>query len=247
MKATIDNFSSASAEYAQFRPDYPRELYEYLYSRVKFFEEAWDCGTGSGQVAIVLAERFASVQASDLSANQIANAALHPKVHYSICRAESTHFLDQKFDLITVAQALHWFDFTAFNQEIRRVAKTGAVIAAWGYGLLSINKELDSEIHHFYTQVIDAYWDTERHHIDEAYAQIPFPFESLEKKNFYIEKQWNLTQLCGYLRTWSSVKKYLQQHVNDPVEAYLPHLQKHWPENAALSIRFPIFLQTGII
>ena len=247
MKASIDNFSTASAEYAQFRPDYPSELYEYLYSRVKNFEEAWDCGTGNGQVAIALAERFASVQASDLSANQIANATFHPKVHYSVCRAESTHFADQKFDLITVAQALHWFDFTAFNQEVRRVAKPGAIIAAWGYGLLSINTELDSEIHHFYTQTIDAYWDAERHHIDEAYAQIPFPFGALEKKNFYIEKQWNLAQVCGYLRTWSSVKKYIQQHGIDPVEAFQPQLQKHWPENAVLSVRFPIFLQTGII
>jgi len=113
MKASIDNFSTASAQYAQFRPDYPAELFEYLYTRVADFQQAWDCGTGNGQVALALAERFASVQATDLSANQIANATPHPRVHYGVCRAEASPFSAQQFDLITVAQALHWFDFAA--------------------------------------------------------------------------------------------------------------------------------------
>ncbi|AEE53148.1 class I SAM-dependent methyltransferase [Haliscomenobacter hydrossis] len=247
MKASIDNFSTSSAQYAQFRPDYPTELFEYLYSRVSNFDCAWDCGTGNGQVALTLAERFASVQATDLSANQIANATPHPRVHYGVCRAEASPFSAQQFDLITVAQALHWFDFAAFNQEVKRVAKPGALIAVWGYGLLTINAEIDLLVQQFYTGVIDQYWDAERHHIDEAYANIPFPFAAIEKRTFSIEKHWNLAQLCGYLGTWSSVKKYIQQHGEDPLAALYPQLQKQWPEDAVLSVRFPIFLQTGIV
>jgi len=121
------------------------------------------------------------------------------------------------------------------------------LIAVWGYGLLTINTEIDRVVQHFYAGAIDQYWDAERHHVDEAYAKIPFPFAAIEKRTFSIEKHWNLEQLCGYLSTWSSVKKYIQQHGEDPVAALYPQLQKHWPEDAVLSVRFPIFLQTGIV
>ena len=245
MKASIDNFSTASAQYAQFRPDYPLELYHYLYARVKHFDCAWDCGTGNGQVALVLGERFNQVQASDLSAAQIEQAALHPRIQYSVCRAEQSPYTDHQFDLITVAQALHWFDFGAFYAEVGRVAKPGALLAVWGYGLLSVHPEIDPWIQHFYRSTIGSYWDAERHHIDEAYVQITFPFSAVEQAHFSIHKRWSLEQFCGYLGTWSSVKKYIQQHNEDPVARLLPQLQAWWPTDQALDIRFPIFLKTG--
>lgn len=247
MKASIDNFSSNSAQYAQFRPDYPPELYQYLCTRVKNFDCAWDCGTGNGQVALVLAERFKSVNASDLSAAQIEQALPHPRVHYDVCRAELSPYSAQHFDLITVAQALHWFDFDAFYLEVKRVAKPGAVLAVWGYGLLSVNPEIDSLIHHFYTTLIGSYWDSERHHVDEGYSQIPFPFSSVETRNFYIQRQWNLEQLCGYLGTWSSVKKYRQQLGQDPVEVLQLQLNELWEHSTMYDIQFPVFLKSGII
>lgn len=247
MKASIDNFSTDSARYAQFRPDYPPELYAYLYTRVSNFHCAWDCGTGNGQVALVLVERFEQVYASDLSAQQIEQALPHPRVQYEICRAELTPFSDQQFDLITVAQALHWFDFAAFYQEVQRVAKPGALLAVWGYGVLQINPGIDSLIRHFYEMIVGPYWDAERHHIDETYRGIPFPFDEIEKRDFFIKKNWSLEQLCGYLRTWSSVKKYQQQRAADPVAALEIQLKELWPATAILDIRFPVFLKSGIV
>lgn len=247
MKASIDNFSSNSAQYAQFRPDYPAELYHYLYSRVKNFDCAWDCGTGNGQVALVLAEPFQHVNASDLSAAQIEQALPHPRVQYNVCRAELSPYPDHQFDLITVAQALHWFDFEAFYQEVRRVAKPGAVLAAWSYGLLKINPVIDPVIQHFYTTIIGPYWDAERHHVDEAYARIPFPFSEVEERSFSIQRRWNLEELCGYLRTWSSVKKYRQRLDIDPVADLALELGALWQDSQVYDIQFPVFLKSGIV
>jgi hypothetical protein len=245
MKASIDNFSTASAQYAQFRPTYPAELYNYLFSRVQHFEQAWDCGTGNGQVALELVKRFQQVQATDLSANQIANANPHPHVQYGVCRAEASPFSLAQFDLITVAQALHWFDFEAFNREVRRVGKEGAFLAVWGYAQLQINPELDSLINHFYEHTIGSYWDEERRHVENAYADIPFPYAETERQHFVMTREWSLDLLCNYLRTWSSVKKYLAQHGVNPVDALQVELQKHWPDEADLPVHFPIFLQMG--
>ncbi|MEM7040277.1 MAG: SAM-dependent methyltransferase, partial [Bacteroidota bacterium] len=67
-----DNFSHASGNYAKFRPQYPADLYDFIFQHVPDFERAWDCGTGNGQAARALAERFARVEATDISANQLA-------------------------------------------------------------------------------------------------------------------------------------------------------------------------------
>ena len=67
-----DNFSGHSSDYARYRPAYPDALFAFIYERLACFDAAWDCGTGNGQVAGRLAERFDRVYATDLSANQLA-------------------------------------------------------------------------------------------------------------------------------------------------------------------------------
>ena len=134
----LDRFSAQAADYARYRIDYPLALYDWLLPQVVGRARAWDCATGNGQVAVVLAGYFAFVEATDLSANQLAQAAPHPNIRYQTARAEQTPFLNQAFDLITVAQAVHWFEPAAYHREVRRVALPGAVLAEWGYGLVQV-------------------------------------------------------------------------------------------------------------
>lgn len=103
-----DNFSARSADYAQFRPVYPPQLFDFLFENCQNFDCAWDCATGNGQIATVLAERFAQVEATDISENQLKNALLKPNIRYRLGRAEATDFSDHSFDLVTVGQAAHW-------------------------------------------------------------------------------------------------------------------------------------------
>jgi len=100
-----DLFSEQSKLYAQFRPTYPQELFDYILQFVEERKIARDCATGNGQAATVLAEHFEKVEASDISEAQISNAVKRENIEYHICPAEATPFSNDSFDLITVAQA----------------------------------------------------------------------------------------------------------------------------------------------
>lgn len=245
MKNIKDHFSIQSAQYARFRPRYPASLYDYLYSLVPRKNAAWDCGTGNGQVAGELSRVFAQVYATDISQRQIDQAEPKDNVQYQVCRAENTPFADNSFDLITVVQALHWFDFPAFFSEVKRTAKHNAILAAWGYGLIRISKEIDPVIDHFDHQKIGPYWDAERKHIDEKYQDIPFDFEEIKAPDFAIRVHWTLNALEGYLNTWSSVQKYIRQTGKNPVPELIENIRLKQNTDKAMEIDFPVFMRVG--
>jgi ubiquinone/menaquinone biosynthesis C-methylase UbiE len=179
-----DNFSAQAKDYSKFRPTYPPEMIEYIVSFVKNKGTALDVATGNGQVAAALAKYFEQVQATDMSEKQIENAAKADNVTYKVEGAEHTDFGDNQFDLITVAQAIHWFDFDAFYKEVNRLLKPGGIIAVMGYGLFKTNEHSHKILSHFYHDIIGPYWDSERRYLDENYTTIPFPFEEIEVKQF---------------------------------------------------------------
>lgn len=250
MKPAKDNFSVQSKGYSQFRPSYPQALYDEIFSHVATFGRCWDCATGNGQMAMVLAERFEAVEATDISPQQLDKAILHPKINYSISRAEVTHFEADSFELITVGQAIHWFDHDAFNEEVKRVSKNGGLIAVVGYGLMFVNDEFDRHLMQFYDGTIGKYWDPERKHIDSHYTSIPFPFEAIApKKEHSIDVRWNLAQLAGYLSTWSSVNRFIKQNGFDPVAPFIQQLRETgtWTDDQEMDVHFPLFVKLGRI
>jgi ubiquinone/menaquinone biosynthesis C-methylase UbiE len=245
MKAK-DLFSGNASDYATFRPDYPAALFEFIFNQVKEFDTAWDCGTGNGQAAKVLAEKFNAVHATDISDKQMANGFQAPNIFYSVSPAEKTLFSDQQFDLITVAQAAHWFKLDGFYKEVKRVAKPNAVIALWGYGLLSINPNFDVALTEFYKNVIGPYWDPERKLIDQQYQTIPFPFAEIKAPNFHFAKQWDLAQLEGYLTTWSAVQKFIKANGTNPVTTFIEST-KSLLSNKLVEVSFPLFMRIGYV
>ena len=153
---------------------------------------------------------------------------------------------DKHADLITVAQAIHWFDIPEFYKEVMRVANTDAVIAVWGYSLLNISPEIDRFLKHFYTQVVGPYWDAERRLIDQQYKTIPFPFEEIPTPSFDFSFDWTLEEFQGYISTWSAVQKFIKTNHMDPVEDFIKQIKPLWKDEK-LTIRFPLFLRLGII
>lgn len=242
----IDLFSGHADQYAQYRIDYPAELYDFILARVPARQTAWDCATGNGQVAVALADAFARVEATDISENQLAQATLHPNIHYQVGPAERTAFPNGHFDLVTVAQALHWFDADAFHAEVKRVAKPGAVIAEWGYGLNKVDEAVDGLVLDFYRNRVGPYWDMRRRLIDEQYATLPFPFADVQQANFVVRRIWTLERFLNYLRTWSSVQKYKFENGDDPVSALGDALLPIWGEGEK-EVCFPVFLRAGIV
>ena len=240
-----DNFSTQSSDYAKFRPVYPQELIDYLLSLIDKHESCWDCGTGNGQLAVELAKTFQQVCATDISEKQLSNATQKSNIEYSKQPAEQTNFPAQHFDLITVAQAAHWFDHAKFNQEVMRVLKPGGVIALIGYGLVQVEGEAGQIIKDFYWNVTRPYWDPERNHIEEAYQTIPFPFEEFKGvPEFKMQKDLALDELVGYISTWSAVQHYIKQNGHTPIDKLRSSLSEVW-ETGKRQVDFPLFMRVG--
>ena len=242
----LDRFSAQAADYARYRIDYPAELYDWLLPQVVGHERAWDCATGNGQVAAVLANYFIRVDATDLSENQLAQAPPRPNIHYQTARAEHTPFPAGRFDLITVAQAAHWFDNEAYHQEVRRVARSGAVLAEWGYQLCRLETpELNQVLNDFHDVTSAPYWDANRRHIKNEYADLPFPCADVQRARFAVEKRWTAADMLNYLRTWSATANYARQHAEaDLVVLVADELTRLWGLQARRII-FPIFVRAG--
>jgi SAM-dependent methyltransferase len=241
-----DLFSSQSKAYAAFRPTYPEELYDFVFQHVRNKADAWDCATGNGQVAHYLARHFDKVHATDISQQQLDHAFRKGNIFYSVSPAEETSFQNNQFDLITVAQALHWFDRELFYTEVRRVCKPGGILAAWGYGFLYVSPNIDKLMMRFYKETVGPYWDQARRLVEDEYRSISFPFEQIKPPVFSIKVPWTLNQLSGYLSSWSATQKFINEKGYDPVQPFTKSLVKHWTQ-PVMAVTFPIFTKIGIV
>lgn len=253
-----DLFSSNSKEYASSRPTYPRSLFEFLVGLVRYRNLAWDCATGNGQAAVFLSEHFEQVIASDASKEQIENAQPRDNIRYEVFPAEKTTLVDNSIDLITIAQALHWFDLDEFYKEVKRVLRKddnggdtngSGVIAAWAYGLHSISTEIDNITHLLYEDILGSYWPKERKIVENRYQDISFPFQEIDMPVFQIELDWTLSELIGYLYTWSSVQKFIEKNNSDPIKQINDDLAAAWGDKNTWHKRrrvvWPIYIRVG--
>lgn len=223
-----DYFSGHSKDYGHYRPDYPDELYFHLSHLTPGHDCAWDCATGTGQAALQLTKYYKQVIASDASENQVLQAKQHKQIRYITAPAEDSGLNNQSVDLITVAQALHWFDLDAFAREVDRVLVAQGILAAWTYNLLNITPHIDEIVIQLYSGLLGNYWPAERKILENQYRDIRFPFNELDAPRFSMSTHWNLHQLTGYLNTWSAVKRYeADQHIS-PVGLIMDDLVKAW-------------------
>ncbi len=243
---TSDHFTPVADQYAAFRPTYPEALFDWLAGIAPQRNAAWDCGAGSGQATAPLSARFASVIATDISSAQLASAPPHPNVEYRVARAESSGLADRSLDLVTVAQAMHWFDLPQFYAEVKRVLRADGVIAVWGYNRMLVgNEELQQALDRFYEETIGAYWPPERVHVETGYRDLPFPFARIEAPHFALYQDWTLEHLLGYLRSWSAVARYRAAHGHDPVSRLAEEIAPLWGDAAVRRITWPLFLHAG--
>lgn len=223
-----DHFSAQAAGYAQARPKYPPALFAELARLAPARTLAWDAGTGNGQAAVALADHFDRVVATEPSAAQLAQAVPHPRVEYHRSAETALMLGDGTVDLVTVAQAAHWFDRPVFNAEARRVLRPGGVVALWVYELCHISPEIDAVLGRFYRGPIWPFWPPERRHVESGYRDFEFPFHELRFPDIAIEHDWRLGEFAAYLRTWSSVVRFNRETGVDPVTALEAGLAPLW-------------------
>lgn len=242
-----DHFAPVAAGYAGFRPTYPAGLFDWLAEIAPGCALAWDCAAGSGQASLDLAGHFRRVVASDASAAQIAAATPHPGVEYRIAPAESSGLDDASVDLVTVAQALHWFDLERFYAEVRRVLVPDGVLAVWTYGVLHVaGEEVDDAVQAFYGGTLGPYWPPERRLVESGYRTLPFPFAELPAPPFVMACAWDLGQLLGYFRSWSATARFIIARGHDPLAELERILAPLWGDPATRRrIVWPLSLRAG--
>jgi ubiquinone/menaquinone biosynthesis C-methylase UbiE len=243
-----DHFSELAELYSKYRPGYPPKLFQYLSDCCKQHNQAWDCGTGNGQAAIELTKYFERVIATDASKEQIEHAQLHPKIIYRVESSEKVSLENSSIDLVTVAVAVHWFEFEKFYSEVKRVLKPEGIIAVWAYHIFDITPEINAVIEKFYYNVLDGFWPERFQYLDKKYQTLPFPFEEITPPKFKMITEWNLNQVAGFLSSWSGTKNYLQAKGYHPLNEIWDDLKNEWgSENIKREIHWPLHLRIGKI
>lgn len=241
-----DHFSSVSMDYAAFRPSYPRELSDYIGGIAESHDAVLDCGCGAGQLSTLLADRFKRVVATDASEEQLKNAKPHPRITYRLAVAEQSGLEDASVDVVTVAQAAHWFELDSFYAEVRRVLRPGGAIVLITYGVIEADGEVGRIISHFYFDVIGHYWPPERRHVETRYQSLPFPFAEAHPPAMSMSLQWSVDELLGYIDTWSALRNAEDALGRLPFENFSAKLRAAWGDpGSKREIRWPLSMRVG--
>lgn len=241
-----DYFSKDSGNYATYRPLYPIDLVDELANLCQSHHRALDCGCGTGQLSVLLAERFEEVIATDASSEQINKATPQDRVHYKTALAEHSGLPNASADLITVAQAAHWLDLDPFYQEVQRIARPNAILALITYGVLHVEGSVDSLIQQFYYETINQYWPPERKHVEDGYQSLAFPFSEIAVPAVEMHAFWNLDELIGYFNTWSAVKVAEKTLGFNPASQFRMELLNAWGDpTIKKKITWPLSIRAG--
>lgn len=247
-EATKNWFDQGGAAYARFRPEYPPEVATFLAGVAPTRALAVDVGCGSGQLTTQLADAFEHTIGLDPSADQLANAAPHPRVEYRCAPAESLAVESRGASLIVAAQAAHWFDLPRFYDEVRRIAAPAAALSLLSYGVLTLDGELDDRFQRFYRDEVGRFWPPERRLVDSGYATLAFPFDERDAPPLAIHKDWTLAEFPGYVSTWSATRHASEAGQDALLHRFAGDLADLWGDpTTRRAVRWPINMRLGTV
>lgn len=243
-----DHFSAQAACYARHRPTYPAELFAWLATITPGRRRALDVATGNGQAAMGLAAHFTQVVASDASRAQLRARQRQAPVAYLVAHAAEQPLGASQFDLVTVAQALHWFALEPFYTEVRRLLRPGGLLAVWSYALGDFGDDVNRVVQRYYHDVVGTYWPPERRHIETGYRTLPFPFAAREAPPFAMTAAWDLPALHGYLSSWSASQRYREALAREPLDVIAADLRAAWGDPVRpRAVHWPLALKVGTV
>ncbi|KAM7524450.1 hypothetical protein LguiA_014352 [Lonicera macranthoides] len=253
-------FIKQAKQYSETRPSYPEEVFQFIASKTPSHELVWDVGTGSGQAAKSLSQIYKNVIATDTSPKQLEFAPILPNVQYrctpsimSMAELEQDIAAQSTVDLVTIAQALHWFDLPTFYDQVNHVLKKPkGVIAAWCYTVPEVNDTVDSVFKPFYASS-NPYWDPARQMVDDNYQTIAFPFKPVDGFDhtgpfeFKTERLMKLEEYFTYIRSWSAYNTAKEKGVELLRDEVIEDFRRAWSKdgNDEKIVKFPVHLRIG--
>lgn len=196
MTDPTSRFTERVADYAAHRPSYPAEVVGVL-SRAGVLRPAdvvADVGSGTGILTALLLDHGCTVHAVEpnaaMASEALARLGGNPRFHAVAGRAEATGLPDASCDVVTAAQAFHWFDVEATRREFRRILKPGgAVVLVWNIRRLEATpflREYEDLLQRFALDYkkISAGWADEQA-ITRFFAPSPFEVRRLEYRQAF--------------------------------------------------------------
>lgn len=154
MATLAGSFQKIGADYDRYRPGFPTEVLDLLAPHT--VQNALDLGAGTGKFTELLVRRAHDVVAVEPSQAMLAVLARKlPQVSTHLAPAEAIPVATTSQDLVTVAQAFHWFDKEPACAEINRILRPGGIL-----GLL------------WNTPDPECRWDREAYRTGAAYTQV---------------------------------------------------------------------------
>ncbi len=128
-----ERFSTQASLYARWRPSYPPELFDWILATagVGPGAAALDLACGTGISTRPLALRGLDAVGIDPNEKMLDEARAAGGARYLRGESTASGLPDRSVDLVTVAQAFHWFDVPATMQEIHRVLRPGRFAFAY--------------------------------------------------------------------------------------------------------------------
>lgn len=210
-------FSSYNQEqgknYAEVRRDYHDSVYQTVFdqhvSTGGKLDTLLDVGCGPGNVARSLGVHFAQVIGLDPSDGMVKTArslgggsGTSEPIRYEISTAERMDMIqDESIDLITVANAAHWFDMPKFWLRAAQVLKLGGSVAIWCSGDIRTDPSLpnweaiqaatDDYLHRY----LQPYYERGNWMTRTRYVDLPLPWTITEPvrdfdENTFFRKDW---------------------------------------------------------
>lgn len=198
--------------------------------------------------------------ATDTSMEQLKFAAKLPNIRYqhtpptmSLAEVERDIASPGTVDLVTVAQAFHWFDHPKFYQQVNHVLRRPhGVVAVWCYRTPRVNESVDTVFDRMYAES-NPFWDAARQMVDDEYRPLDFPFEPVQGTDhtgpfeFEEKRLMNLDSYFTYIRSWSAYQTAIQKGVDLLNEQVTEELKCAWGDDSEGTkiVRYPIFLRIG--
>ena len=144
-------FDGRAKDYTEGRPGYAPELIDCLYREYGFSENSViaDIGSGTGKFAYFLLQRGSKVFCvepnDDMRHMAEKELSAYPNYYSVKGDAENTALGNESVDIVTAAQAFHWFDVQKFKRECSRILRdNGRVVLLWNVRNMTdrVNKEL---------------------------------------------------------------------------------------------------------
>ena len=234
-----ERFTGKADIYQKYRPTYPEELMEYLYTQAGFAQKSKiaDIGSGTGKFSRLLLERGSTVFCVEPNEEMRQSAEKDLSGFENFISAsgndKNTGLQDKSVDFVTVAQAFHWFDRQSFKSECQRILKSGGKVA-----LVYNNRDDSSELVRKNDEItlrysIDTKGYRQRGDSPEAYGDF-FADGLCEYKTFRNDLKFSREGFVG--RNLSSSHTPKEEKAPDKYNGYVKELNELFDEYSVKGI-----------